>query len=119
MLTREAIFKYVNETYDTVLDYPFKKFPNCVALKHPSNGKWYGLIMNISPNKIGLPGEEEIDILNLKCPPELNGILRNGQNILPGYHMNKEHWISIVLERADSAVDVYHLIEQSFNLTLS
>jgi len=118
MLTRETIFKHVNETYDAILDYPFKKFPNYVALRHMSNGKWYGLMMNIPPNKIELSGEGEIDILNLKCPPELNGILRNRKNILPGYHMNKEHWISIVLERTDSAADVYDLIEQSFNLTL-
>ncbi|MEC0777642.1 MmcQ/YjbR family DNA-binding protein, partial [Bacillus licheniformis] len=34
----------------------------------------------------------------------------------PGYHMDKENWISIVLERIDSE-EVYNLIEQSFNLT--
>lgn len=37
--------------------------------------------------------------------------------MLPAYHMNKEHWITLVLERVDSKEEVYHLIEVSFNLT--
>ncbi|AXF56433.1 MmcQ/YjbR family DNA-binding protein [Salicibibacter kimchii] len=117
MLTRGDIFKHVKETYGTLPDYPFKQFPNYAALRHASNGKWYGLVMNVLPGKIGLDGNEKIDILNLKCPPELTGGLRNGRDILPGYHMDKEHWISLVLERIDQEGEIYNLIEQSFNLT--
>lgn len=49
--------------------------------------------------------------------PEISDRLRNGENILPGYHMDKEHWISIVLERTDPEGEIYNLIEQSFHLT--
>lgn len=73
--------------------------------------------MNVLPEKLGLDGHGEIDILNLKCPPEISDRLRNGENILPGYHMDKEHWISIVLERTDPEGEIYNLIEQSFHLT--
>ncbi|QQK78510.1 MmcQ/YjbR family DNA-binding protein [Salicibibacter cibi] len=117
MLTREDIFKHVKEIYGTSPDYPFKKFPNYAVLRHTSNRKWYGLVMNVRPEKLRLDGKEEIDILNLKCPPELIGALRDGQDILPGYHMDKEHWISFVLDRADPEGEIYNLIEQSFNLT--
>lgn len=117
MLTREDIFKHVKENYGTLPDYPFRKFPNYAALRHASNGKWYGLVMNVLPEKLGLDGKEEIDILNLKCPPELSDILRNGQDILPAYHMNKEHWITLVLNLTDPNGEIYNLIEQSFHLT--
>ncbi|MBU8598652.1 MmcQ/YjbR family DNA-binding protein [Shouchella clausii] len=117
MLTREDIFKHVKEKFRTSPDYPFQKFPTYAALRHKANGKWYGLVMNVHPEKLGLDGNDEIDILNLKCQPEVSGSLRNGKSILPGYHMDKENWISIVLERVDSEEDVYHLIEQSFSLT--
>jgi len=117
MLTREDIFKHVKENYGTLFDYPFKKFPKYVALRHTSNRKWYGLVMNVLPDKLGLNGKAEIDILNLKCPPELIGSLRNGRDILPGYHMNKEHWISLVLDCTDPEGEIYNLIEQSFHLT--
>ncbi|GIN77683.1 hypothetical protein CHCC14820_2506 [Bacillus paralicheniformis] len=117
MLTREDIFKHVKEKFGTLPDYPFQKFPYYAALRHESNEKWYGLVMNVLPEKLGLDGNDEIDILNLKCPPEISGSLRNGKSILPGYHMDKENWISLVLERIDSEEEVYNLIEQSFNLT--
>lgn len=117
MLTREDIFKHVEKNYDTAPDYPFKKFPDYAALRHRSNGKWYGLVMNVSLEQLGLDGNEEVDILNLKCPPEISGSLRNRRDILPAYHMDKEHWISLILERIDSEGEIYNLIEQSFNLT--
>lgn len=73
--------------------------------------------MNVLPEKLGLHGKEEIDILNLKCPPEIADSLRDGINILPGYHMDKEHWISLVLKRTGPDGEVYNLIGQSFDLT--
>lgn len=117
MLTREDIFQYVKEKYGTSPDYPFQKFPKYAALRHQSNRKWYGLIMNVTLAQIGLEGETEVDILNVKCSPEVSGSLRNGRDILPGYHMDKEHWISLVLDRLESGAEVYNLLEESFNLT--
>lgn len=74
--------------------------------------------MNVLLEQLGLDGNEEVDILNLKCPPELSGTLRNGRNILPAYHMDKEHWITLILKRIDpNAEEIYNLIEQSYNLT--
>ncbi|WP_373894123.1 MmcQ/YjbR family DNA-binding protein [Virgibacillus sp. CBA3643] len=117
MLTREDIFKHVKENYDTSPDYLWDKFPKYAALRHGSKGKWYGLIMNVLPEKLGLDGNEEVDVLNLKCPPEVSDGLRDEKTILPGYHMDKEHWISIVLGRIDQEGEIYNLIEQSFDLT--
>ena len=117
MLTRKDVFEHVKENYGTSPDYPFKDFPKYAALRHESNEKWYGLIMNVPLEKLGLNGDNEVDILNLKCPPEISDSLRNGKSILPGYHMDKENWISLVLERMDSEEDVYPLIKQSFDLT--
>ncbi|MEK4198011.1 MmcQ/YjbR family DNA-binding protein [Cytobacillus sp. FSL K6-0265] len=117
MLTREDIFKHVKENYGTSPDYPFQKFPDYAALRHESNGRWYGLIMNVPSEKLGLDGNDKIDVLNLKCPPEISDSLRNGKNILYGYHMDKGNWVSLVLERTDSKGEIYKLIEQSFNLT--
>ncbi|MBY7141809.1 MmcQ/YjbR family DNA-binding protein [Virgibacillus sp. NKC19-3] len=117
MITREDIFTHVKASYGTLPDYPFKKFPNYAVLRHASNRKWYGLVMNVPSEKLGLDENAEIDILNLKSPPELNGMLRNSSNILPAYHMDKEHWITLVLERTDPEGEIYNLIEQSFRLT--
>jgi predicted DNA-binding protein (MmcQ/YjbR family) len=117
MLTREEVFKHVKENYGTVPDYPWMKHPNYAVLRHTSSGKWYGLVVNVLPEKLGLDGKREIDILNLKCLPELIGSLRNRPDTLPAYHMNKEHWISVVLKRTEQKEEIYRLIEMSFHLT--
>lgn len=118
MLTREDICNHIKEKYGTTPDYPFKKFPRYAALRHQPSRKWYGLIMNVSLKQLGLEGKEEVDVLNLKCPPELSGNLRDGETIIPAYHMDKEHWISIILDRIEStSEEVYNLIEQSYHLT--
>lgn len=117
MLTREDIFKHVKENYGTTPDYPWDKFPKYAALRHESSEKWYGLIMNVHPKKLGLDGNEKIDILNVKCPPEVSDSIKNEKNILPGYHMDKEHWISLVLEPNNPKDEIYNLLKQSYNLT--
>lgn len=117
MVTREDIFKYAKEKLGTKPEYLWEKFPKYAALKHDSNGKWFGLIMNILPEKIGLEGESEIDVLNLKLPPEWIGPLTERKDIFPGYHMNREYWVSVVLERVEPKEDFYQLIETSYDLT--
>ena len=62
--------------------------------------------------------QEEIDILNVKCEPEMIGSLRLMKGFLPAYHMNKEHWNTIIIsEKVDKSL-IYELIEQSYKLTM-
>jgi predicted DNA-binding protein (MmcQ/YjbR family) len=117
MINRNEIFAYVKEKFDTEPDYPWFKFPNYAVLRHNGDGKWYGLIMNVPRIKLGLSGEGSLDIINLKCDPGLNSLLRNEQGILPAYHMNKEHWISIVLDSPFPKEEIYNLINWSHDLT--
>lgn len=69
------------------------------------------------PEKLGLEGDELIDVLNVKSPPELNGGLREREDLFSGYYMNREHWNTIVLDRVDDMKDIEGLIEKSFELT--
>lgn len=117
MINREEIFTYVKEKFDTEPDYPWFKYPNYAVLRNNRNGKWYGVIMNVPTVKLGLSGEGRVDIINLKGDPEFNSLLRSQQGILPAYHMNKEHWITIVLDSSFPKGKIYDLINWSYNLT--
>lgn len=68
-------------------------------------------------NQIRFIREGSVDIINLKCDPELISLLRNEQGILPAYHMNKEHWITIVLDCPFPKEEIYKLINLSYDLT--
>jgi len=117
LINRDEIFDYAKKKFHTEPDYPWVKFPNYAVLRHNGNGKWYGLIMNVLRTKLGLSGEGSVDIINLKCDPELISLLRNEQGILPAYHMNKEHWITIVLDSPFPKEEIYKLINLSYVLT--
>ena len=117
MIYREEILSYVKKKFNTEPDYPWAKYPNYTVLRHKKNGKWYGLIMNVPRIKLGLTGKGSVEILNLKCDPELNSLLRSQEGVLPAYHMNKEHWITIVLNRYFPKEDIYNLINLSYDLT--
>lgn len=114
---RNDILQYAFEQYQTTPDYPWKSAPNHAVLRHSDNKKWYGLIMNIPQNKIGLTGEEPIDILNIKCDPVFIGSLRMQKGFLPAYHMNKGNWITILLDNTVNKETIFSLLELSFNLT--
>ena len=65
MIDRKEIFNYVKEKFDTEPDYPWFKYPDYVVLRHEESGKWYGVIMNVPRNKLGLTGEGNAEILDL------------------------------------------------------
>ena len=55
--------------------------------------------------------------LNLKCDPELALDLREHYPcVLPGYHMNKKHWNTILIDGSVPDREIYGWIDHSFNL---
>lgn len=117
MTTRSNIFHHAMQKYGTKPDYPFHHFPNYAALRHDSDGKWYGLIMNVPMERIGTPGTGNVDILDVKCEPDDVEHLQKQRGIIPAYHMNKDHWISILLDGSVSTDAIWKLLDASFKLT--
>lgn len=66
-MIRQDVFEYCRKQYKTEPDYPWKDWS--AVLRHIDNNKWYGLVMEVCRDKIGLTGEGEVDILNVKCDP--------------------------------------------------
>lgn len=114
---RQDVLSYVREKYGTAPDYPWMSTPDAAVLRHKDNKKWYGLIMNIRRDRLGLEGTDNVDILNVKCDPLMTGSLLMMQGILPAYHMNKKSWISVLLDGTAEHEQIYSLIDMSFTMT--
>ena len=117
MIGRDGILKYVEEKYGTRPEHLWRKTPNNAILRHADNRKWYCALLTVSRNRLGLKGEGQVEIIDVKCTPELSGILRQTPGYLPGYHMNKEHWLTIILDGSVPENEIFALIDQSFDLT--
>lgn len=116
-MKRETLFKYALEHYQAEPEYLWGNLPGYAVLRHHDGKKWFGIVMNVPGSKLGLESEEEIDVLAVKIRPEHIGSLRQKEGILPAYHMNKEHWISVVLSGPLSSQEIYDLLSESHELT--
>ena len=115
-MTRQEFLEHCLKTYNTKADYPFEDdFYTCV-LRHSDNRKWYALAMKVSRRKFGFDSNELIDVVNLKLPIEMQGSFSTAEGIYPAYHMNKLHWISVLLPDADTKL-VKFLVGVSFEAT--
>lgn len=116
-MNRDGVIAYIMENYSAEPEYPWIRTPRYAVFRHKPGRKWFAVMVDVSKDKLGLDGNEVVDALLLKCDPLMIGSLLDGRDILPGYHMNKEHWITIVLGGAVPAEQVHSLIELSYFLT--
>ncbi len=64
-----------------------------------------------------LPLDEEDLRFNVKCDPELALELREQYaSVLPGWHMNKKHWNTIVVDGTIPAKQIKEWIDHSYEL---
>lgn len=117
-MNRTELFALAERNYHTVPDHPWRD-TNAV-LRHQDTKKWYGVVLSVSGEKIGLPEKNMADLLNIKCDPVLIGSLITQDGFFPAYHMNKENWISILLsDGADPERDkqIENLLDLSYEMT--
>lgn len=86
-------------------------------LRHNDNNKWYGVVLEVSADKLGLTEAGIIDVLNVKSDPLLIGSLRGQDGYYPAYHMNKEKWLSIQLGKPELDDAIKDLLSLSHELT--
>ena len=117
---RDKIAKYLMKKYGTEPEYLWKRYPRFAVFRHDDNRKWYAVIMNVTPDKIGAMGCDEIDIIDVKIDDlMLRDILLQQEGYYPGYHMNKGNWITIVLDGTVAFDEVCRMIDASYEITAS
>lgn len=102
-MTHEQVEKHLLSMPEAKLDYPFGE--NTAVYK--VNDKMFALV---SENKKPLQ-------ISLKCDPQLAETLRGKyESVMPGYHLNKKHWNTIVLSGQLNWDEVKDLIRLSYDL---
>ena len=98
--------KYLSNIKGAEGSYPFG--PEALVFK--VMGKMFALVSQ----------QEEVPRLTLKCDP-VDAEILTGQfkSIVPGYHMNKKHWITISLTGELNEVTLIDLIDDSYELVVS
>lgn len=102
-MDHKTVEEYVLSMPNAELTYPFGEE---VAV-YKANGKMFALIAE---------GSNPVRI-SLKCDPKLAEVLREKyESVMPGYHLNKKHWNTIVLSGQLEWAEVQALIHHSYDL---
>jgi len=117
-MKRETLFSYAREQFKSEPEYLWSNLPDYAVLRHYNGKKWFGILMNVPGTRLGLKTDDLLEILEVKARPEHIGSLREKDGILPAYHMNKEHWISVLLSGPLSPTEIFELLADSHDLTV-
>ena len=112
----KAIISYVYSKYGDELEYLWKKFSDNAIWRRKDNQKWYGAILTVKANKLGLNSDANIEILDLRIKTEeIEGTIDN-KSFFTGYHMNKKHWYTVLLDGSVSTEEISKRIDESYAL---
>lgn len=108
-MTREDMSEYLLSFPNTWLDYPFGEGTSVFKACHKESGegKMFALIDDASkPLRV-----------SLKCDPNLAEVLRaKYETVVPGYHLNKKHWNTIICSGQLDDEEIKDLARLSYRL---
>lgn len=110
-MTHKEIEEYLLSMPNARLDYPFGEGVAVYKVgdpgSSPGQAKMFALVQEKS---------KPVQI-SLKCDPQLAETLREKyESVLPGYHLNKKHWNTIILTGQLGREEVQDLIRHSYQL---
>lgn len=110
------IIEFIKTKYFDELEFLWKKFPNNAIWRRKDSDKWYGVLLVLSKRKLGINSDEIIDIIDLRAEKSDIIMLVDNKSYFYGYHMNKKHWITIVLDGSIPLEEIYAIIDKSYEL---
>lgn len=112
------VIEYIKRKYNDDLEFLWKNSNNAIW-RNKLNNKWYGALLVVEKNKIGIDDEGTIEIIDLLLEPERIEKIIDNEKYFAGYHMNKKHWITIKLDKSVEINKIYELIDNSYKLSKS
>ncbi len=117
---QKQLLAYIKKKYKTEPEYPWKSSPDNAVFRHSDNRKWFALMMEVQADKLGLSGKETVPAVNLKVDdPVFRDVIIQESGIMPAWHMNKMHWITVILDGTVPFESVCDLLDMSFMATAS
>ena len=112
------VINYINDKYHDSIEYLWEKTPDSGIFRNKKNNKWYAAILSVKEDRVGGLTDNIIMVIDLMYYKGETFDVVDNKSIYPGYHMNKNSWITI---RLDNSVDnnfIYKYIDISYELSI-
>ena len=112
----QEVIQYIRAKYKNEFEFLWKSSPQNAIVRRQDNKKWYAVLLTIPRNKLGLSGDDKIEIIDLRLKKEDVSAVVDNCRIFPGFHMNKQHWITICLDGSVALEEIFRRIDESYLL---
>ena len=112
---KDDYIAWIKTQFGAEPDYPWPDTPDYCVFRCP-NEKWFALVMKIKYRQLGLTGDEEVWVVNMKADQAEIPNLIDKKSIFPAWHMNKKHWITVLLTAATDFEKLCELTQKSYEL---
>lgn len=122
---QEKYISHIEREFSCKAEYPWaapqevqdakRRYTDASVFRCP-NQKWFALVMNISYKNLGLESDEGVSVVNLKADPDKIPELTDRKSVFPAWHMNKKHWITVLLTRVTDFERLCELTRRSYEL---
>lgn len=111
------IFVIIYKKYKVKPEFLWDTSPDNGVFRNKYNKKWFGIILNVSKNKLDSNyKQEKVEVINMKLNKIMINELLKEKGFFKAYHMNKKSWISIILDSSLDNEIIYYLIDQSYDI---
>lgn len=125
---KDQVAAYVKKKYGVTAEHPWAKYPEYATFKAGENEKWFAILMHVSGKVLGYKDDRASNgcvdfiagndgmvwVINVKAEPEFIMMASGMRGFLPAYHMNKQHWVTILLDGSVPMEQVKGCIDRSF-----
>lgn len=111
----EEIIRFAKEKYGDEPEFLWADTPDCAVLRRKDSGKWYAAILTVRGDKFKHDPQKD-EVIDIRANPEEIDRLADGVNYFRGYHMNKKHWLTIVLDGSVPTEEICRRLCLSYEL---
>lgn len=112
----KEIIKYIKDKYNDDLEFLWKKFDDDAIWRNKNNNKWYGVLLTVKASKFGIESLDTVEVIDLRYSKDKIKEAIDNKKIFPGYHMNKDSWITIILDGSMDTKEIFKYIDNSYNI---
>lgn len=113
-MTRDDVHTYIRKQYGIDPIKAFKEDPGILVFVRPDSGKWFAATKNIRCSSVDVAGDGRVDILNVRINPRDVSALRQKEGYRPAWHMNRNKWVTVLLDGSVDDDTVRDLIDQAY-----
>lgn len=114
----KRLIAHVREKYGRELEFLWERFDDNAVWRRGDTNKWFAAVLTVSRRKLGQDSDEVVEIIDLRLPPEeMTGLVDN-KRYFPGWHMNKKHWYTIILDGSVGFEELCERIDVSYSLAV-